>query len=219
MAQDPLDILCIAHQCNQCGDVMELCTSSCPVFTLHSGPSLLCQRCLNIYDEHDSDELQDDEPDNVYTDMETFMEDFKVKAGHYATGPFRANAIEVFAKINDAIKLAHFMRKDNEDCYKKFFAEYSTSLFVKGNVCNHLLDKGIGEMAESWYRDEMLAWSFGEKHMFVTYISKLKIFRVLQEKQFADDIIFEQKLRSSKRKRKVDGRKVMDTTKRGKEEK
>ena len=216
MDQDSEDILCIAHQCNQCRDVMKRCIKSCPVTTIQPGPSLLCQRCLNMFDEHDSDELQDDEEDNVYTDMESFMEEFK-QARHYASEPYPVTG-DVFAKINDAIKLAHFMRKDNEDCFKKFFAEYSASYFAKGTVWKDLMDKAIAEMAEGWYRDEMLGWSFGEKHMFVTYISKLKNFRVLQEKHSAKEIILEQELCASKNKRKAQGMNMMDEArKRGKD--
>jgi hypothetical protein len=215
MDKESKDILCVAHNCNQCRERIEECGRDCPVVKIKRGPSLLCQGCLNMYEEEDPDGLPDDAPGDLYKDMASFMEDFKV-ARHYAPEPFPVDTGEIFAKINDAIKLAHFMRKDNDACYKKFSANYQASLFVKGSVCKELLDKAIREMAEGWYRDEMLAWSFGEKDMFVNYISKLKAYRILKENHFAERIQWEHdraEVLSGMNKRKAEGMKLKEEKK------
>jgi hypothetical protein len=87
--------------------------------------------------------------------------------------------VALFEKINDPLKLHQFLKDEHfgrfQDYYFAFLNEHRNPRTIAT-----LMDDAIADIAEEWFKEEMLEWSYEEKLIFLNYVSKLKEFRVRQ---------------------------------------
>ena len=171
-----MEIICTVHKCSLCNVNINDCDEKCPM--LGNGLPLICTDCTNGENNANSDDESDEDEQGFMT-----MEDFMLKFEKGLERTFRQmgmDTVGLFAKINDAVKLSEFMRSKNTKRMKKFSEDYKVP-HTNDMHCQLLYDQTITDVAEIWYKKEMLEWSDAEKKVFLEYVLKCKEFIKVQK--------------------------------------
>jgi hypothetical protein len=171
-----MEIICTLHKCSLCNVNIEACVANCP--SLGNGLPLICPDCMNGESDDNSDE-ESEEDDKGFMTMEDFMRKFE-KGLERTFRQMGMDTIGLFAKINDAVKLAEFMRSKNTKRMQKFQEDYKVP-HADDTSCKMLYDQAIIDIAEMWYKKEMLEWTDAEKKVFLEYVVKCKEFMKVQK--------------------------------------
>ena len=184
--------MCTLHKCSLCNVNISDCGANCP--SLGNGLPLFCTECMDGDGDEDSDE-ESEEEDNGYMTMEDFMRKFE-KGLERTFRQMDMDTIGLFAKTNDGVKLGGFMRSKNTKRMQKFEEDYKVP-HANDTSCNMLYDEAIADIAEMWYKKEMLAWTNAEKKVFLEYVLKCKEFIKVQKRLYT-------KIDGGKKRRKTE---------------
>jgi hypothetical protein len=124
---------------------------------------------LPIYDAVSSDEDLEKE---VYT-MEDLNCEFMAVLQKNFPPDANPNATDLFATINDCLKLHPFLRSRNSKRFKRFYVKF----IVESGYSDSLVDDFLRDVSEDWHLDEILGWNYAEKMTFLEYAWICKSFR------------------------------------------
>ena len=80
----------------------------------------------------------------------------------------RANAGELFMKINDCLKLHPFLQKRNRKIFARFYRRFHAPIGVDDDLLG-MMNQIITNVADAWSLEEMLEWNLMEKVHFLNY--------------------------------------------------